>query len=158
TASDVAGIQKLAEVIDMLHGEFGLRVLMVLCPNVAPDDEAAARATFEKRHFFYSDRRGHPGDRAAMAELMTPRERLIGPLHAVDGVCIIDSDPGGYPGSPNQEFVDLLVAHRRLFDSLRPGIEIIYWIHTGWLGYRRFYETGVLSFSTDEENTDCLSR
>jgi hypothetical protein len=50
------------------------------------------------------------------------------------------------------------VEHRRLLDSLRPGIEIIYWIHAGWLGYNRFYETAVLSFSTEEENTDALSR
>jgi hypothetical protein len=31
-------------------------------------------------------------------------------------------------------------------------------MHAGWLGYNRFYETAVLSFSTDEENTDCLQR
>jgi hypothetical protein len=158
TQSDIAGLEKLRHVIAMLHQEFGMRVLMALCPNVAPDDEAARSATFEKRHFFYSDRRVDPGDPRAMADLMARRAKLLVPLREVDGVCIIDSDPGGYPGSTNQEFVDLLAAHRRLFDSLRPGIEIIYWMHAGWLGYNRFYETGVLSFSTDEENLDCLMR
>ncbi len=158
TPSDIANLQKIHDVIDMLHADYGIRVWLVLCPNVAPDDEAAASAPFEKRHFFYCDRRVDPGDRDAMARLMARREKVLGPLRQADGVCIIDSDPGGYPGSTNQEFVDLLVEHRRLFDRLRPGIELIYWMHAGWLGYNRFYETAVLSFSTDEENTDALSR
>jgi hypothetical protein len=158
TPSDTANLEKMRAVIDMLHSEFGMRVWIALCPNVAPIDEAAASVPFEKRHFFYSDMRENPGDPDAVARLMARREKIMGPLREADGVCIIDSDPGGYPYSTNQEFVDLLVAHRRLFDSLRPGIEIIYWMHAGWLGYNRFYETAVLSFSTDEENTDALAR
>ncbi len=157
TPSDTAQLDKLAGVIDGLH-ELGLRVLLALCPNVAPDDAKAAQATFEKRHFFACDTRIDPGDPAALARLLARRETLLAPLRAVDGVCIIDSDPGGYPGSTNQEFVLLLTEHRKLFDLLRPGIELIYWMHAGWLGYNRFYETGVLGFSTDEENLDVLRR
>lgn len=158
TPSDRAALEKMSRVIEMLHEEQAMRVYLALCPNVAPDDAEAAKATFEKRHFFYCDQRVNPGDRDAMRHLMERREKVMGPLREADGVCIIDSDPGGYPGSTNQEFVDLLVEHRRLFDRLRPGIELVYWMHVGWLGYNRFYETGVLSFSTDEENTDALSR
>jgi hypothetical protein len=158
TPSDVAQLEKMGRVVEMLQTDFQMRVWIVLCPNVAPIDEVAARDPIEKRHFFACDYRVNPGDAEAMAQLMARREKLVRPLRNVDGVAIIDSDPGGYPGSSNQEFVDILVAHRRLFDQLRPGIEVIYWMHAGWLGYNRFYETAVLSFSTDEENTDCLTR
>lgn len=158
TPSDIVGLQKMSQVIDMLHDEFGMRVWLALCPNVIPDDAAAASAPMGKRHFFYCDRRVNPGDPAAVANMLARREKVMGPLRNADGVSIIDSDPGGYPGSSNQEFVDLLTAHRRLFDKLRPGIEIVYWMHAGWLGYNRFYSTGALTFSTDEENTDCLTR
>ncbi len=158
TPSDVAHLEKTARVIDMLHDEFRMRVWLALCPNVVPDDEAAACSTYERRHFFSCDRRANPADPAAVADLLRRRRRLLGYLRAADGVSIIDSDPGGYPGSTNQEFVDLLIAHRELLDDLRSGIELIYWMHAGWLGYNRFYETGVLSFSTDEENLDCLRR
>jgi hypothetical protein len=158
TPSDVAHLEKTARVIDMLQGDYGMKVWLALGPNVAPIDEEAAKATYEKRHFFYCDMRVDPGDPAAMRQLMERRARLFAYLRAADGVTIIDSDPGGYVGSSNQEFVDLLVEHRHMFDSLRPGIELIYWMHAGWLGYGRLYETGVLSFSTDEENLDCLRR
>ena len=76
----------------------------------------------------------------------------------MDGVAIIDSDPGGYPGSSNEQFANLLMAHRKLLDQLRPGIELCYWMHVGWLGYGRFYQTGKLSFSTEAEQTDMLLR
>ncbi len=158
TPSDVASLQKHGRAIRMLQHEYGMRVYIALGPNVIPDDSAASRGTFETRHFFYCDLRVNPGDPAAMRAMIERRRKLFEYLAAADGVCIIDSDPGGYVGSTNQEFVDLLVAHRRMFDSLRPGIEIIYWMHAGWLGYNRFYETAKLAFSTDEENLDCLSR
>lgn len=158
TPSDVASLQKHARAIRMLQHEYGMRVYIALGPNVVPDDDEARKATFEKRHFFYCDRRVDPSDRQAMGAMIVRRRKLFEYLAAADGVCIIDSDPGGYVGSTNQEFVDLLVAHRRMFDSLRPGIEIVYWMHAGWLGYNRFYETGKLTFSTDEENLDCLTR
>ncbi len=135
----------------------GMRVYIAVCPNVVPVDAEAVRAPIERRHFFYCDRRVNPADPDDMADMLRRREFLLGKLREVDGVSIIDSDPGGYPGSTNEEFVNLLVEHRRLLDKLRPGIELIYWMHAGWRGYGRFYETGVLTFSTDEENLEVLS-
>ncbi len=158
TQSDIESLQKHGRAIRMLQQDYGMRVYIALSPNVVPDDEAASRFAFEKRHYFHCDRRVNPGDPAAMRAMMQRRRRLFEYLAASDGVCIIDSDPGGYVGSTNQEFVNLLVEHRRMFDSLRPGIELVYWMHAGWLGYNRFYKTGKLTFSTDEENLDCLTR
>ena len=158
TSSDRASLRKLARVIDLLHNRFGMRAYIALCPNVIAKDEAAAKAPFQKRHFFYSDARVDPGDPAAMRRLLERRARLLAPLRNMDGVAIIDSDPGGYPGSTNEQFANLLMAHRELLDRLRPGIELCYWMHVGWLGYGRFYETGKLSFSTAAEQTDMLLR
>ncbi len=157
TPSDLAHLAKMEEVIATLQRVFGLRVYLALCPNVAAKDDEAAAVPFEKRHFFYCDQRVDPGDPAAMDALLARREKVLHPLRHADGITIIDSDPGGYPGSTNQEFVDLLLRHRRLFDELRSGIELVYWIHAGWLGYNRFYETGVLSFSTDNETEEVLT-
>ena len=158
TPSDVAYLEKTQKVIRMLHEDFGMRVYLALCPNVVPDDDYASLAPVEKRHFFACDLRINPADAAAMKRMMERRAVVLGYLREADGISIIDSDPGGYPGSTNEEFVNLLMEHRRLFDELRPGIELIYWMHAGWLGYNRFYETGTLSFSTDEENLDVLRR
>ena len=157
TPSDSANLQKISRVIDILHHEFGMRAYIVLCPNVIANNEEAGKATFLKRHFFYCDTRVNPGDPAAMKHMMDWRAKLLTPLAKMDGIAIIDSDPGGYPGSSNEEFVNLLMEHRKVLDALRPGIELYYWMHSGWRGYGRFYQTGdMLTPSTDAERTETL--
>jgi hypothetical protein len=150
TPSDQANLAKIAQVIDMLHHELHMRAYIVLCPNIMANAEAK-NAPFELRHYFFSDVRVNPGDPAAMAKMMAWREKLVRPLANADGFMIIDSDPGGYAGSNNREFADLLVAHRQMFDRLRPGIELNYWVLMGWPSYCRFYSTAELKISTEEE-------
>ncbi len=150
TLSDQANLVKIAQVIDMLHNELHMRAYLVLCPNIMANEQAK-NAPFGLRHFFWSDVRVNPGDAAAMAKMITWREQLVRPLAKADGFMIIDSDPGGYPGSNNREFADLLLAHRQMFDRIRPGIEFNYWVLKGWPGYSRFYETGDLKVSSEEE-------
>lgn len=158
TPSDRANLEKIAAVIRMLHRELGMRAWIVLCPNVGARNEEAAKASFTDRHFFWSDMRVNPGDAAAMDRMMRWREQLFRPLAEADAVAIIDSDPGGYPGSTNAEFVSLLGRHRQMLDRLRPGIELIYWMHFGWEAYCRYYVTGKSVRGTDAEQTDALSR
>lgn len=150
TPSDQANLEKIAQVIDMLHNELGMRAYVVLCPNIMPNEQSA-NAPFNLRHYFWSDVRINPGDPAAMAKMMAWRENLVRPLGKADGFMIIDSDPGGYPGSNNREFADLLLAHRQLFDRVRPGIELNYWVLRGWPAYSRFYATSEMQTSTEEE-------
>jgi hypothetical protein len=150
TRSDRAHLDKMSRVIDMLHRDFGMKVHIALCPNVVPNADAA-KSGFEKRRFFYTDLRVNPSDPTAMSAMLGARERLLRPLARADAVNIIDSDPGGYPGSTNREFVDLLVAHRGLLDRLRPGIELNYWVHAGWPAYGRFYATGEFKPGTEPE-------
>ena len=157
-ASDRASLEKLRRVIAMLQGELDMAVFIALCPNVVAVDRVARRAPFEERHYFYSDRRVDPADRQAVQEMLGIRAELLEPLKAADAVVIIDSDPGGYPGSTNAEFADLLAAHRHMLDRLRPGIELVYWMHAGWEAYCRYYATGVFAQGTDAEFVDQLER
>ncbi len=158
TDSDRASLHKTAQVIDMLHREFGMRAYIVLCPNVIAKNEEARKTPFEHRHFFYCDARVNPGDPVAMRRMIDWRAKLLAPLANMDGVAIIDSDPGGYPDSSNEEFVNLLMAHRAMLDTLRPNIELIYWMNAGWRGYARFYKTGdMLMPTTDAELTETVA-
>src|SRR5437762_584279 len=61
------------------------------------------------------------------------------PLAAADGIVIIDSDPGGYIGSTNDQFVELLRAKITLFRQLNPKAELVYWMWFGWENYNRFW-------------------
>lgn len=156
TESDRRSVERTAAVIDMLHGELSMRAILVLAPNVAARDGEAARTTFEDRPFFRCDLRIDPADPAALAALIRRREGLLAPLAAMDGLAVIDSDPGGYPGSNNREFVRLLVEHRRMLDRLRPGIRLLYWCFAGWEAYGRYYATGRFAWGPDGETADCI--
>ena len=158
TSSDRASLIKMGKVIEMLHKEFGMRVYICLCPNIIADSKEAAKLRFTKRHYYYCDVMINPGDPVALEHLIWWREQLMGYLKNVDGVAIIDSDPGGYVGSTNSEFVHLLGEHRKMLDRLRPGIELIYWMHAGWRGWSRFYETGKMILGTPEEQLDTLTQ
>jgi|GEM_PF-326937 len=156
TDSDRENLDKIARVIDMLHNEFGMKAYVTLAPNVAARNDVAAQYTFQERPFFYCDTRVNPADVVAMNDMLAWRERLFRPLAAMDGVVIIDSDPGGYPGSVKEAFVDLLAAHRAMLDRLRPGIELVYWMHAGWEAYCRYYATGEFAMGSDEETVDLV--
>jgi hypothetical protein len=161
TPSDSASLEKLGKVIDMLHHEFGMQAYIALCPNVGAKNEEAAKYAFERRHFFACDMRVNPGDAVALERMIKWREKLFRPLAEMDGLLIADSDPGGYPGSNNSEFVNLLGEHRKMLDRLRPGIELCYFMHAGWEGYSRYYETGEGGNSvwgTPAEAVDVLTR
>lgn len=157
TASDRESLEKISRVIDVAHRDYGMKVIIALCPNVVADSAVAGQASFTDRHFFHCDLRVNPADAGAVARMMRWREQLLRPLAKADAVAIIDSDPGGYPGSNNREFINLLVEHRKMFDRLRPGIELIYWVHAGWPGYCRFYETGQFAMGKPEEYIEALS-
>ena len=158
TPSDRANLDKIAKVIDMLHHDFKMRVWIALCPNVAANDKEAAKYPFAKRHFFYCDTRVNPADPAAMRKMMAWRAELLRSLAQIDAIAIIDSDPGGYPGSTNEQFVNLLAEHRQMLDRLRPEIEMYYWMHAGWDAYARLYQTGEFHWGTAEEARDVLTR
>ena len=144
SSSDVASLRKLAAIIEMLQTEFGMKVLAVVTPNVIADDKIAEGWAFEDRPFFKAITLVDPRDGEAVARMMRRREQALSYLAAADGLVVIDSDPGGYPNSTNADFISLLAEHRRMLDRLRPGIELIYWMHLGWEEYSRFHATGQL--------------
>lgn len=158
TPSDKASLEKDARVIDMLHHELGMRVMMVLTPNVIADNTAASATTFERRHFFYVDKHINPADASEVSKMIRIRQERMRYLAQIDAVAIIDSDPGGYPDSTNAEFVNLLLQHRKMLNDLRPGIELDYWMDWGWQAYGRFYKTGILEPGKDLEFVDTLER
>jgi hypothetical protein len=145
TPSDEEMLTKISAVIGYAEEQLNLRVYLTLCPNVAAHNDEALKYTFENRSFFRTEKLIDPGDPMAMEVMLAWRARLLRPLANASGVYIIDSDPGGWPNSTNADFVQLIGAHRKLLDGLRPGMEIVYWTHTGWENYSRYYAEGTLS-------------
>jgi len=158
TPNDRASLRKHSRIIRMMHDEFGMRVLITLCPNIMAINREAAEDTYERRHFFYCDRRVNPADANAVRQMLETKRKFLEPLKEMDGVAIIDSDPAGYPGSNNEQFVGLLGQYRQMLDQLRPDIELLYWMHAGWLAYCHYYETAVFKMGTKPDFEDTLAR
>ena len=138
TPSDVALLEKMRQVIDMLHDEFGMTVWHTMGPNTVGNAHAA-EYTFPERLFFQCDERLNPADPAAMARLLRIRRELMQYLGNDDGVVIIDSDPGGYIGSTNAEFARLLLEHLAIIRENNPHAILYYWMWCGWEAYNNFW-------------------
>lgn len=158
TPSDRENISKTGKVIDMLHHELGMRAYLTLCPNTVVNNPVASQYTFERRYLYSSSTYLNPADYSAVRKMVEWREELLRPMAKMDGIVIIDSDPGGYPGSTNDQFVNLLMEHRRMLNRLRPGIELVYWMHVGWQAYCRYYATGKFAWGTPAEALDVLTK
>jgi hypothetical protein len=151
TPSDIESLERFAKVIDIARKKYGMKVFITMSPNVVPKNDVARRYTWEKRPFFACDDRINPRDVTAVAKIVDQRKKLITYLKEVDGIMLIDSDPGGWPGSTNIDFVGLLGNYRTMFDEIRPGIELYYWSHAGWEAYSRYYATAQFEFGKPEE-------
>jgi hypothetical protein len=157
TESDRADLQLMAKVIDTLH-DLDMRAYVTLLPNVIVDNAVATNYSYERRPYFHALTFANPGDPKAINKMIRWREELLRPLAKIDGCVIIDSDTGGYPGSTNEQFIELLIQHRKMFDRLRPGIELVYWMHVGWEAYCRYYATGRFEWGSPAETEDVLRR
>ena len=158
TPSDRANIDRTAQVIDVLHRELGMRALVTICPNIGVNNPVALKYSFEQRPLYASMEYLNPSDPTAMSKLFESREELLRPLAQMDGLVVIDSDPGGYPGSTNDQFVEIMVQYRKLLDRLRPGIELRYWLLAGWETYSHILATGEFTHSTLAETEDALTK
>lgn len=139
TASDAAFLHHLGEVIRLAQTEFGMWVSIVSCPNTI-GNELAAQYSFQQRPYFACERKLDPGDPAQVRALLEGRRRQFAPLAHANAVSIIDSDPGGYVGSTNEEFVDLVAGQIGVLRELNPQAELVYWMHFGWENYNHFWE------------------
>ena len=137
-ASDRAFLAKLGSVIRMAHDDFGMKFAITVSPNAIGNDRAASY-TFEERPYFICERKVNPRDRDGINALLAGRKRQFEPISHADALVMIDSDPGGYVGSTNEEFVALMRAQLHVFREMNPEAEMIYWMHVGWESYNRFW-------------------
>ena len=138
-ASDRAFLGKIAKVIDLAHDKYGMKFAIVVCPNTMGNDKAAAYP-YETRPYFVCERKLNPADPTEFRALMDARRRQLEPLAKADMLVIIDSDPGGYIGSTNAEFVNLMKGQIEVFREFNPEAELYYWMLVGWETYNKFWE------------------
>jgi hypothetical protein len=130
---DRAYLENYNRVVDYAKNRRGMEVFIGECANnVAEHDGGKAVA---ERDYFDVEVLKDPGDPKQFDEIMANRRSLYSVAGNADGYWIIDSDPGGWKGSPVSEFVDILAGSRKLIDELTdkgPNAKLVYWMWHGW--------------------------
>jgi len=138
TPSDKALLEKLGRVIGIAHDEFGMKFYLTAGPNVI-GNARASEYTYEDRPYFVCEWKVNPKAPAEVKRFLDGRRRQLATLADVDALVIIDSDPGGYIGSTNEEFVRLAEAQVGILRERNPRVEFIYWMWFGWEMYNRWW-------------------
>jgi len=138
TESDQAYLKTLAQATEIAHSRFRMKVILVLTANCIGNDKAAGYE-FHNRPYFICEKKVNPGDQAEVAALMAQRRNALHLVPKADAIAVIDSDPGGYIGATNDQFVDLCVRQAELFRAINPAGEFVYWMLAGWETYCRFW-------------------
>lgn len=139
TDSDRTFLSKIGQVIDWAHGTLQMKVAIIVGANII-GNEKAREFTFEDRPYFICEQRTDLNDSAQRARLLAARRQCFAYLKNMDYLVMIDSDPGGMPGSTNEDFVLLMRDQLRLARELNPAIEMVYWMWVGWENYNRFWD------------------
>lgn len=139
TASDREWLALLGRVIDLAHGRFGMKVIVTETPNTMGNSQATGY-DFSTRPWFVCEKRVNPNDPGEVRAFLAQRRACFAPLARADALAVADSDPGGYIGSTNAEFVELCRAQIDVFREFNPRAEFVYWMLHGWENYSRFYE------------------
>lgn len=133
SAEDRAYLQRYAEIVEYAHTERGMKVFIGSCPNSITEDSRGV--PIEEREYQQFEQRIDPGSPEGLRRILEARSDLYRTVPNADGYWVIDSDPGGWPGSPVSDFVAILAGHRRLIDEygVRPHEQsLIYWMWYGW--------------------------
>jgi len=133
---DARWLARFREVVDYAHQEHGMTVWVGECANNLLE-ERPAEPIEEREYFTYcASRTVNPGDPRVRARLIENRSLLYRAVGNADGYWIIDGDPGGWDGSPADEFVTLfqenVAAIARCSDPSPTPRPLYCWLLRGW--------------------------
>jgi len=130
---DEAYLDKYYQITEYAQKVRGMEV----APGEAPNNIAGdvRRLTIEKRFYFDVERLINPQNVKEMSELCRNRKEMYSRISNADAFWAIDNDPGGWKGSPSNEFVNILIRNRNLIDKYSEGKKrtpLIYWMWGSW--------------------------
>jgi len=130
---DEAFLRRYPPVIDHAKQNHYMEVWIGECANNMCDKRDLPPA--EQRDYFKVETLKNPADPNQMAQLKAARGEFYKICNNADGYWVIDSDPGGWRGSPASEFVDILMMNREIINNytkLGPKAKLVYWMWFGW--------------------------
>jgi hypothetical protein len=135
STQDEEYLQEFRRVVDYAQTRHGMEVWMMQSANRVAQDDCGVVDPRLRPYWRPSQKDLDPADPAVLDEIMASRAEFYRIVNNVDGVCTIDSDPGGWKDSPITDFIKILNGCRDLLDEYNiHGAEakIINWMWCGW--------------------------
>ena len=144
SAADRAYLEEVRRVVDYAQRRHGMEVWIFQSPNRVALNDGGVRDPRRRPYWVLRAQGEYPGasqvdldpaDPKEFARIMEVRETLYRVVDNADGYCTIDSDPGGWHGSPLADFMKIFKASRALLDRIcvhGEATKQIHWLWSGW--------------------------
>lgn len=136
SAEDEAYLQSVRRVVDYAQKQRGLEVWIMHSANRIGISDCGSRDPRFRLYWIKGCQKDmNPAVPQQFENIMKSFEVLYRIVDNADAVCMIDSDPGGWPHSPLSEQVKIFKGARKLLDRYsvhKRQAKLIDWMWTGW--------------------------
>ncbi len=137
SAEDEAYLQEVRRVVDYAQNQRGMEVWIMQSVNRIAVSDCGVKDPRLRTYWVMGTCQQdlNPGDPDQVAKILGRFEVFYKTVNNADGFCFIDSDPGGWPGSPLSDQVRVFHGARKLLDEHNihgTGTKLIDWMWLGW--------------------------
>jgi hypothetical protein len=136
---DEAYLQEVQRVIDYAQKQRGMEVWIMQSANRIAVSDCKVKDPRFRTYWVPGECQQdmNPADPDQVAKILTHFEAFYKIVNNADGFCFIDSDPGGWPGSPLSDQTKIFNGARKLLDRYNVHAEKTKLIDWMWLGWGR---------------------
>jgi hypothetical protein len=138
SSEDQGYLEEMRRVVEYAQVLNGMEVWLMQAVNRVAKDNCGVLDPWYRPLWRPSQVDLNPGDPEQFKELAASHEVMYKIVNNVDGICFIDSDPGGWVDSPPEDLLKVFQHTRDCLDRYNlkgKNAKIIHWLWTGW-GYR----------------------
>jgi hypothetical protein len=151
---DEAYLQEVRRVVDYAQNQRGMEVWIMQSANrVGVSDCGSSDPRFRTYWVMGECQKDmNPADPQDFAKILEHFEALYKNVNNAEGFCMIDSDPGGWPGSPLSDQTKIFNGARKLLDQYNlngPKTKLIDWMWIGWGRHFTGEDRGGVAFMED---------
>jgi hypothetical protein len=137
SAEDEAYLQEVRRVVDYAQNQRGMEVWIMQSANRIGVSDCGSRDPRLRTYWVMGtcQQDMNPGDPGQLSRALAHFEALYRIVNTADGFCFIDSDPGGWPGSPLSDQSRIFNGARALLDRHNvhgKATKLIDWMWLGW--------------------------
>lgn len=157
---DAAYLEEVRRVVDYAQRQRGMEIWIMHSANRIATADCGANDPRERPYWLnHCQKDMNPGEPAQFERILQSFDALYSIVNNADGYAMIDSDPGGWPGSPIGDQLKIFQAARKLLDQHHARgreAKLIDWMWVGWGRHKlpSATESVVSQYDWTEKNPD----